>query len=319
MPAVDILVDILILLGSLFLLGIVSDRIIRYVTAWSKIFGMSEMAAGFILLSVSTSLPELSVSIIASLMGEAGLSLGNVLGSNVANLTIIMGLAMILSRTKVSVEEESQKELVQFLFLSSIIPLFVVQLGRLSLALGAILLILFGYFLVTVNKKAPKTMDLQPTNSKDKAMLSLKLILCIVLIVVTSRFTVESGVNIAEFFDVPPSVIGATIVGTATSLPELATTIQALRKKFASMALGNLLGSCITNITLILGASSLLTFSEVNVAAVGSLMFFVLLSTMYVWYALSTRKSLDGKVAYVLIGIYALFVLQALGFSVFIF
>jgi Ca2+/Na+ antiporter len=87
------------------------------------------MAAGFILLSVTTSLPELSVSTVASLAGEGGLSAGNVLGSNIANLTIILGLAILLSRKEIALKGQSQKDLVQFLFISSIIPLFIVQRG----------------------------------------------------------------------------------------------------------------------------------------------------------------------------------------------
>jgi len=314
-----LVVDVIVLLGSLFLLGVISDRVIRYVTALSKIFGLSEMAAGFILLSISTSLPELTVSVIASIIGEGGLSLGNVLGSNVANLTVIMGLAVILSKTTISIEEESPKELVQFLFLSSIVPLFVVQRGSLSLALGVVLLILFVYFGVTVSKKAPKIDTFQSANRKDKALLSLKFVVSIAFVIAVSKFTVDSSVSVAEFFRIPPSVIGATIVGLGTSLPELATTIQALKKGLLNMALGNLLGSCVTNITLILGASSLITFSEVNITAAGGFMFFVLLSTLYVWYIIGTRKSIDRNVAYVLIAIYILFVLQELGFSLFVF
>ncbi len=312
------ILDIVVLLGSLALLGLISDRTVRYVEALSEVLGMSEMAAGFILLSVSTSLPELSVSIIASSIGEGGLSLGNVLGSNIANLTIIMGLAILLSRTTIAVNQESQKELIQFLFISSVIPLFVVQRGSLSLVLAFVLLILFAYFSVTVSKSAPKTTGFQKVNRKETTVLSLKFLITMSLVIAISKFTVDSGVNIARAFEVPPSVIGATIVGLGTSLPELATTIQAFKKGFLNMGLGNLLGSCITNITLILGTSSLISFSEVNVTAAGSLMFFVLVSTLTVWYILNTRKILDRKVSCVLIGIYSMFILQELGFSIFI-
>jgi cation:H+ antiporter len=110
------------------------------------------MAAGFILLSVTTSLPELSVSILSSMSGEGGLSLGNVLSSNIANLTIIIGQAVFLSKTAIYIKGESQKELVQFMFLSSVIPLFIVQRGSLGPVLGLVLLILFVYFSFTISK-----------------------------------------------------------------------------------------------------------------------------------------------------------------------
>ncbi len=125
-----------LLIASLFFIGIISERTIKYVLVLSRAFGLSEMAAGFILLSVTTSLPELSVSTIAALANEGGLSVGNVLGSNIANLTIIVGLAVLLSKTAILVKGQYQKELVQFLFLSSIIPLFIVQRGSLGPILG---------------------------------------------------------------------------------------------------------------------------------------------------------------------------------------
>ena len=141
-----IIIDIIIVLISLTLLALISERTIRYASMLAELLGMSQMAVGFILLSISTSLPEFTVSIIASIRGEGGLSFGNVMGSNVANLTIILGLAIIFSRKRILIKEDSQKELIQILFIASIIPLFIIQRGSLSPVLGIVLLILFGYF-----------------------------------------------------------------------------------------------------------------------------------------------------------------------------
>jgi cation:H+ antiporter len=302
---------------------LVSDRLIRYVLAISKAFGLSEMAAGFILLSVTTSMPELSVSIVASLAGEGGLSVGNVLGSNVANLTIILGLAILLSRRDIMIKGQSQKELVQFLFISSVIPLFIVQRGSLGVMLGIILLILFGYFTVTISNKT-ETTNFDETSQQKKeeeniAFVGIKFLVGVALIIVLSKFAVESSVDIAGFIGLPTSIIGATIIGFGTSLPELATTIQALKQGLVNMALGNLLGSCITNITLILGVSSLLSFSEVNVVAVQSIMFYVLLSSLSVWYMVGASERLTKRGAVFLCLIYGIFILQQVGVSVFIF
>ena len=96
---------------SLLLIVLISDRIIRYVLVISKALGLSQMAAGFILLSIITSLPELSVSIVSSIAGEGGLSVGNILGSNIANLTIILGLAILLSRKDILIRDNLKKNL----------------------------------------------------------------------------------------------------------------------------------------------------------------------------------------------------------------
>jgi cation:H+ antiporter len=277
------------------------------------------MAAGFILLSVTTSLPELSVSTIAATLGEGGLSVGNVLGSNIANLTIIIGLAIFFSKTEILVKGQSQKELVQFLFLSSIIPLFIVQRGSLGPVLGIVLLTLFIYFSVTISRKTGKTEPIDPIEKRDTTMVGLKFALSVALIIVLSKFVVDSSIDIASFIGLPPSIIGATIVGLGTSLPELATTAQALKENLFGMALGNLLGSCITNITLILGVSSLITFSQVDVLAVQSIMFYVLLSSLSVWYLVGASERISKKAALFLCTVYLLFILQQVGVSVFIF
>jgi cation:H+ antiporter len=301
---------------------IVSDRIIRYVLTISKAFGLSQMAAGFILLSIITSLPELSVSTVASLAGEGGLSVGNVLGSNVANLTIILGLAILFSRKVITVNGESNKELVQFLFISSIIPLFIVQRGSLGPVLGIVLLVLFVYFGITISRKAgTKPMSEEPISEKEKnlSITFIKFLVGIALIIILSKYAVDSSIDIANFVGLPASIIGATIIGLGTSLPELATTIQALKQGLVNMALGNLLGSCITNITLILGVSSMLSFSDVNVLAVQSIMFYVLLSSLSVWYMIGSSGRLTKKGALILCIIYIVFILQQVGVSIVIF
>ncbi len=304
---------------SLFLIGLFSERLVGYVSTLSKVFGLSEMAAGFILLSVATSLPELSVSTIAALTGEGGLSVGNVLGSNIANLTIIIGLAIFLSKTEILVKGQPQKELVQFLFLSSIIPLFIVQRGSLGPVLGVVLLTLFIYFSIAISRKAERNEPIESIKKEGIAIVGLKFTLSIVIVIVLSKLVVDSSLDIAEFIGLPPSIIGATIVGLGTSLPELATTIQALKKKMFGMALGNLLGSCITNITLILGASSLISFSEVNVLAVESIMFYVLLSSLSIWYMVGASERISKRAALFLCALYIMFILQQVGISVFIF
>jgi cation:H+ antiporter len=302
-----------ILIVSLLLIGVLSDRIIRYVLVISKGLGLSEMAAGFVFLSVVTSLPELSVSALAAMSGEGGLSVGNVLGSNVANLTIIIGLAVFFSKTAVSLKGESQKELVQFLFISSIIPLFIVQRGTLSPVLGLVLLILFGYFSLVISRKTGKIESLEKVKKGDFALAGLKFLVSVVLVILLSKLAVDSAIDIADSVGLAASVIGATVIGLGTSLPELATTIQALKKRLFGMALGNIFGSCITNVTLILGVSSLLSFSEVNVLAVENIMFYVLLSSLTMWYLVSVNERVNRKAALVLCTIYILFVLQQIG------
>jgi cation:H+ antiporter len=189
--------------------------------------------------------------------------------------------------------------------------------------LGIILLILFVYFGITVSRKTETTNNTQepilPNKKENLPLTGLKFAAGVTLIIVLSTFAVDSSIEIAEFIGLPSSIIGATIIGLGTSLPELATTIQALKQGLYSMALGNLLGSCITNITLILGVAALLSTSEVNIVAVQTIMFFVLLASLTVWYMVGSNEKLTKKGALFLCLIYVAFILQQVGFSVLIF
>jgi cation:H+ antiporter len=313
-----IVYSIPILAVSLLLIMLISDRIIRYVLVLSRAFGLSEMAAGFILLSIATSLPELSVSTVASIAGEGGLSVGNVLGSNIANLTVILGSAILFSRKIILVKGQSQKELVQFLFITSIIPLFIVQRGSLGTILGIVLLILFAYFAVTISRKTGDSTFNETPQEENIVLVGFKFLVGVGLVIVLSKFAVDSSVDIAVFIGLPTSIVGATIIALGTSLPELATTVQALKKGLVGLALGNLLGSCITNITLVLGVSSLISFSPVNIVAVQSIMFYVLLSSLSVWYMVGASERITRKGALFLCLVYVLFILQQVGISVII-
>ena len=314
-----VLFYLLVIALSFVVIAVTSDKIIIYTTKLSAYYGLSQMSAGFIILSIVTSLPELFVSIIASFSGEGGISVGNVLGSNVANLTIIIGFAILLSGVDFSIRSSSEKELAQFLFLLSLIPLFILQRGSLGPILGLVLLVFFVFFSLNISKKAEKIHALGFVRKGEMRLTLIKFLISIGVLLFFSKLVVDNSIGLAESIGLQTTIIGATLIAVGTSLPELATTVQALKRHYFDMALGNILGSCIANITLILGVSSLLSFAEVSALATGGMMFFVLLSTLSVWYFVNTRKQLDRRVAIILILIYVLFVLQQIGVSILIF
>ncbi len=314
------MIEWLILFGSMIVLMFSSDRAVNYVMKLSKLFGISELSAGFILMSIATSLPELLISINSMLLKQGGLAIGNVLGSNVANLTVVLGLAVLISRKrKIIFKKRVFENLIQFLFVTSLIPLFILQTGKVSLMLGVILLLLFIFFTVKTPTRIKGVEGLSVMYKKDKIIVLTKFIIAIILVVASSRVLVNSSLFIAEQFDLPSSLIGATIIGLGTSLPELTTTIQAFRKKLFDVGLGNIIGSCITNLTLILGVTSLMNNVQLNVLSFTSLILFSIMASMITWYFVSTGRRLDKSEALMLIGLYFLFILQELGFSIFIF
>ncbi len=314
------MIEILTLVISLIILMIASDRAVNYVMKLSKIFGISQMSAGFIILSLATSLPELMVSINSAMINEGSLAIGNILGSNIANITIILGLAVIISRKRKLIFKKSIFEkLISFLFVSSLIPLFILQSGKVSMILGLILIIMFIFFSIKTPTRIKGIEEISVMYKKDKIIVITKFLIAITLVIFFSHTLVDSGVALAKLFNLPPSVIGATIIGLGTSLPELTTTIQAFKKKLYNVGLGNVIGSCITNLTLVLGVTSLINHVQLNIVSFTSLILFAIMSSMITWYFVSTGRRLDKREAMLLIGLYLLFVLQELGFSLFVF
>jgi cation:H+ antiporter len=312
------MMEIIILALSLGAIMLSSSKVVDYIANISKMIGISGLSAGLIILSVSTSLPELIVSIYSSISGSGGIGIGNVFGANIADVTLVLGLGIIFSRKKfISFKKASFESLIRFLFVASVIPLFILQTGKVSLVFGIILLILFVFFNLKVPKKIEGSKELLALKSKDKIFLVLKFIAALSIMLVASRLVVDNSVIIANNLGVPLSVIGATIVSVGTTLPELTTTIQSFRKKLYDIGLGNAIGSCITNLTLVLGMSSILNPSEVNVISVTTLIIFAILSTILTWYFVSTEKRLSKKEAVLLIIFYLIFISQTLGFSIF--
>ena len=312
------MIDLIILLASLTVLIFSADRAVRYVLKISKLFGLSGMAAGFIIMSVSTSLPEVVVSIISAIKNESQIAVGNVLGSNIANMTIILGLAVLISRKrKLKFKKSVFDNLIRFLFISSIIPLFIFQSGGVTHLLGFILLILFVFFSVKTPTKVTVE-EITVMRKKEKAEVLLKFVVAITLVIISSEFLIDSAVSIAKTLGIPSSIIGATIIGLGTSLPELATSTQAFRKRLYDIGLGDVIGSCITNLTLVLGLTSLINPIKINIISFTSLILFAIMSSMITWYFVSTGRRIDRGEALLLVTIYLLFILQELGFSIFI-
>jgi cation:H+ antiporter len=309
---------IIVLILSLVAIMLSSSKVVDYISKIANMLGISGLSAGLVILSISTSLPELMVSIYSSVTGSGGIGIGNVLGANIADVTLVLGMSILISRRKfISFKKSSFENLIRFLFVSSVIPLFILQTGRVSIMLGIILLILFILFNAKVPKKVEGSQKVISFKEKGKFFLVFKFLIAMTIMLVASRLVVDNSVIIAESLGIPLSVIGATIVSIGTTLPELTTTIQAFRKKLYDIGLGNAIGSCITNLTLVLGMSSLLNPSEVNIVSTTTLIIFAIISTILTWYFVSTEKRLSRKEAVLLIIFYLIFIAQELGFSIF--
>ena len=259
------------------------DLLVEVCLKFSKITGISQIIIGATMVSIATALPELFVSVIASYKGSNGLAVGNSIGTIISNGALILGILLAFSKTDYKDKKRDIKLIFPVVF-SVLVLLFSLDL-KISLVENIILLVCFVLFFIynlveaknevkTYNQsilqenKESSSEDYEnltdKEKSKDKKVSSRKkqiwlLILLFILgaggIVLGAEILVNSATKIASFLGISEEIIGLTIVAIGTSLPELVTTINSLKKKNYNLAIGNITGANIINLTLILGLS----------------------------------------------------------------
>ena len=263
-----LLLDLGLVVAGLALLIGGGEALVRGASTLAVRAGISPLVIGLVVVSAATSAPELAVTVGAVLEGEPGLALGNVIGSNIANILLILGLSAVLSPLAI------RRQVVRFdipVMLGISILLVVVSLdGVLSLLDGVLLLgglVIHASLSIIIGRKeahdaayVPAAMPLNST----PVPLWLAMILVAIgvgLLVLGAQTLVSGAVNIALDLGVSSLVVGLTVVAIGTSLPELATSLVALRRGERDMAVGNIVGSNIFNIGLVLGLPAIL-FAE---------------------------------------------------------
>lgn len=301
------------LLLSIIFLYIGSQYVVKSAVELSLIHGISKFSIGFFLIAFLTSLPELSVSLLSIAKESVEISIGNIIGSNIANLSLVLGL-MILIGGPVLIEEATAKKLIKVLFYTSLIPILIILQGELSIFSG-LLLILF-FFLGFLRQEKKKFAKKIGATQKQKILTMLVFFGSLVTVLFSADLLVRSAIEISEIFNLSKTFIGATIVAIGTSLPELSIGLFAAIRKELHIAISEIFGSCIINLSLILGSVAL--FSSVHVGLMFSTLIpFLWITNVAVWYMVETFGKITRHMALMLILIYIAFILQESGIIVF--
>lgn len=226
-------------------------------------FGIPQLVIGLTIVAMGTSLPEAAVSVSAALKGSADITIGNVVGSNIMNVLVILGLTSVIR--PIAVQKSTVKYEIPFVALISV---FLLALGYsdhvVGRADGVILWVLFIAYLLYLFKMA-KSGEYVPEElpDEDKPIPVWKMVLLIivgaVMIVLGSDMAVDAASELARIFGMSERLIGLTIVAFGTSLPELVTSVTAAVRGKADIAVGNIVGSNIFNILFVVGTSALIT------------------------------------------------------------
>lgn len=245
-----------------------ADFLVDGATAIARKLKVSDLIIGLTVVAFGTSMPELMVNIVSALSNTTDIAIGNVIGSNIANILLILGISAIifpLTVTQNTIWKEIPLSFLAALIVGILANDALIDNAGVSIITrtdGLILLAFFLIFLIYVFESARKNHAAQPEGIPESqhsfSNAAILIIIGLAGLVIGGKFTVDSAVQIAQNFGVSQSLIGLTIVALGTSLPELFTSAIAASKKNTDIAIGNVVGSNIFNIFFILGISALI-------------------------------------------------------------
>lgn len=304
------IISILLIIGGFALLIFGANWMVEGASSLAKKYKISDLAIGLTIVAFGTSAPELVVNSVASYQGYSDIVLGNIIGSNNFNLFIILGIAGLIYPVAVQ-SSTAWREIpislvITFVFLILGNEVFFNAVPELARIDGAILLVLFGLFLFYVYHQM-KDEGQQEISTVKKSNLRIWMLIIAGLggLVGGGQLVVDHSIKVATELDISEKIIGLTVVAAGTSLPEMATSVVAAIKKNSDIAIGNVIGSNIFNILLILGISSLIRPVQFNpdfnvdlvILAGGTVFLLIAMVT-------GKRKKLDRWEAALLFGFY---------------
>lgn len=313
----------ILLLVSLVVLFLGGELLVRGSVSLALKMKISALVVGMTIVAAGTGAPEVFVSVQAILQGSSSISLGNVIGSNIINITFILGITAIIYRIKISKQTLSLNYPVMlgaFVLLGGVLYFFKgipVGVG----VLFVMIFILFTWFLIATSRKEQlkaeiKQDELSEVTVQDSLLKSIvMLVFSIVLLKFGAKWLVDSAGTLAKNFGISDRIIGVTIVAVGTSIPELVTTVIAALKKENDIAIGNLIGSNIFNILGVLGIAASLREINIDDPAIFSFDYFWMLGVALVFGFLIymfSKQEISRKHGIFLVLIYLFYIYKTL-------
>lgn len=302
------------LLSFYFLVRAGSD-LVRSLTRLARFLQISEYILAFVLMSFATSVPELFVGISSAIENVPKLSLGNIVGANFINITIVIGLIVLVNRG-VKIESKISQKNFWIIFFIALFPIFLATDGVISRGDGLLLIFAFLLYLISLLREkeyfSKAIIEIENNNHRisDAFKLMGRFVLGIFILLASSVVLVWSGKNLVSEIGISPLVFGIIFVALGTTLPEIVFAIRASKLKHISMSIGNTIGSVAFNSAFIVGLVSLIRPIEINSSsnffiAAAFLITGLLLLNIFVY----TRSNISRREGVVLILLYLFFLL----------
>ena len=310
----ELLMIAILIVGGLVLLFFGADWLVKGAVTMALHLGLSPLIVGLTVVALGTSLPEALVSVQASLDNQGGIALGNVIGSNILNIALILGLSALIQPLKV--DSHLVKADVPLLVGASFLLMVLLEDFHISRMEGALLLLGIVFYvcgnIMTVKRTSPEEdkiegMEIPEDPSKNLLRHIGLLVLGLIALAFGSNFLVSGAVDLARIWGLSEALIGLTIVSIGTGTPELATALMAAYRKTADIAIGNAVGSNLFNIMFVVGLAGLV--APMDATGINS-------SDLYVMFGLTilllptvwTGMVLDRKEGFLFVAIYVAYI-----------
>jgi cation:H+ antiporter len=303
-----IILSLGLFLVFLFVLIKCAGYSIRYSSRIARIMHFPEFIVSFFIVAFISVLPESTISIISSIEGQPSLGLGTLLGSNIADLTLVLGIVSLFACNGIKVESKILKNNFYYGILL-LFPLLLGLDGRFSRIDGLILVLVGGLFFSKIYSESKKFRKKINHSKKEPVFKNVVLlVLSLGVLLVSAFYTVKFALQFANEINLPGVLIGLTIIAIGTCLPELIFSIRAVRKNHDELALGDILGTVITDATIILGIVILISpfsYNIFNLYILGTAMFlFGVIAILF----MRTNKVLSKLEGLILILFYVIFI-----------
>ncbi|MBD3260017.1 hypothetical protein GF371_05330 [Candidatus Woesearchaeota archaeon] len=299
----------IILVLCLFIISKSADYAIGAVIGFAKKTGVSEFIIGFIIVSIGTSIPEFSTAVMASFAEESQLLLGDLIGASIIVVGLVLSFTVMIAK-KIKTKQKrtiDYKTVMVFILVLLSCSLMLID-GYVSRIDAAILLFAFCAYLIIFWKKEEKISHMKKEVKFKKIWQDIVVFGgCIAALLLAARWLVVSAVEISDIIGIPKYIIGLLVIAIGTSIPELTVNIKTAMKGKHSVAFGNVFGSIVANITLILAIAALIRPFKVPFQTFGISIFFLLGFTIFGLYVL-TRKEITLKQGIPLLACYLAFV-----------
>lgn len=300
-----------------------STYLVKSLSKISYFLKLNEFTVGFIIVAVATSLPETFLGVMSALKGTPGFSVGNVIGSNIIDVTLIIGIGALLAK-RINVESKIIKKDMIYMFLIVLLPVFLLmdhniwwKLGLfpdmvqgLSRLDGAILLFVFAWYIYGLMRQETKfSKVIDHTTKKDASKYFVYFIITLTLLLVSSNFVITYATILSADLNITPFLIGIFLISVGTTLPELMFTVKSVFARQESMAIGDIIGSVITNSTLVLGVTAIIQPVMVNsLVYLTSTLFMIFSAFIFLTFA-ESDSGLSWNEGIALIMLYFLFII----------